>query len=174
MITVVNLSGIAPKNYGILSMPTTVKNLRANNPVERLYLLMGDMLRTSQSFIVECWIDEQKIALQAVTWAIRSTIHSTSNDITVELVFGRDVVIQTKILVDWKRVVINKEAIVKKGLIRENKKRIDHTYQVGNYILIKLDRTKQKQNLNAPYTDPYQLLKVYNNDTVKNNRGVYE
>ena len=61
------MSGMAPKNYGILSMPTTVKNLRPNNPVEILYLSMGDMSRTSQSFIVECWMDEQKIALQAVT-----------------------------------------------------------------------------------------------------------
>ena len=83
-------------------------------------------------------------------------------------------IIQVKILIDWERVVINKEVIVNKGLIRENKKRIDHIYQVGNYIMIKLDRTEQKQKLNAPYTEPCQLLKVYNNETVKINRGVYE
>ena len=41
-------------NYGILSMPTTVKIPRANSPVERLHLSMGDMLRTSQPFIEEC------------------------------------------------------------------------------------------------------------------------
>ena len=45
-------------NYGILSVPTTVKNSRANSPVERLHLSIRDMLRTSQFCIGEYWIDE--------------------------------------------------------------------------------------------------------------------
>ena len=40
--------------------------------------------------------------------------------------------------------------------------------------MIKLDRTEQKRKLNAPYTGPYRLLKIYNNGTVKIKRGVYE
>ena len=45
-------------NYEILLVPTTVKNPRANSPVVRLHLSMGDMLRTSQPFIEKCWMDE--------------------------------------------------------------------------------------------------------------------
>ena len=40
--------------------------------------------------------------------------------------------------------------------------------------MIKLDKTEQKRKLNAPYTGPYRLLKVYNNGTVKINCGLYE
>ena len=132
------------------------------------------MLRTSQPFIGECWMDEQKRALQAVAWAIRSTINSTIKHTLRQLVFGRDMVIQAKVLVDWERVMRNKEAVAAKGLIKENKIRIDHIFHVVDYIMIKLDRTEQKQKLNAPYTRPYLLLKVYDNSTVKINRGVYE
>ena len=81
---------------------------------------------------------------------------------------------QAKVLVDWENVMRNKEAVANKGLIRENKKRIDHVYRVGDYVMIKLDRTKQKRKLNAPYTGPYRLLKAYNNGTVRINCGLYE
>ena len=40
--------------------------------------------------------------------------------------------------------------------------------------MIKLDRMEQKWKLNALYTEPYRLLNIYNNGTVKNKRGVYE
>ena len=76
------------------------------------------MLRTSQPFIGECWMDEQKRALQAVAWAIRSTINSTIKHTLRQLVFGRDMVIQAKVLVDWERVMRNKEAVAAKGLIK--------------------------------------------------------
>ena len=66
----------------------------------------------------------------------------------------------------------NKEAAPNRGLIRQNKKITDHVYRVRDCVI--LDRTKQKRKLNAPYTGPYRILKVYNNGTVKNNCGVYE
>ena len=132
------------------------------------------MLRTSQPFIGECWMDEQKRAFQAVEWAILFTINSTTNHTPGQLAFGRDMAMQAKILVDWERDMRNKEAVANKGLIRENKKKIDHNFQVGDYVMIKLDKTEQKQKLNVPYTGLYHLLIVYNNDTVKMNRRVYE
>ena len=39
--------------------------------------------------------------------------------------------------------------------MRKNKNRIDHDYRVGDYVMIKLDRTEQKRKLNAPYTRPF-------------------
>ena len=111
-------------NYGILSVPITVKNPRANSLVERLHLSMRDMLRTSQPFIGECWMDEQKRALQAVKWAIRSTTNLTTNHTPGQLAFGRDMIMQAKVLVDWEKVTRNKEAVANRGLVREIKKRL--------------------------------------------------
>ena len=68
----------------------------------------------------------------------------------------------------------NKEAVANRGLVKENKKGIDHDYCVGDYVMIKLDRTEQKRKLNAPYSEPYRLLNIYNNGKVKIKRGVYE
>ena len=108
-------------NYGILSVPTTVKNSRTNSHVERLHLSMEDMLHTSQPFIGECWMNERKRALQAVAWAIRSTINSTTNHTPRQLAFGRDMIMQAKVLVYWENFARNKEAVANRGLIRENK-----------------------------------------------------
>jgi len=66
----------------------------------------------------------------------------------------------------------NKDTVANRGLVRENKNRIDYDYRVGDYVMIKLDRTEQKRKLNAPYTGPFRLLKIYNNGTVKIKRGV--
>ena len=81
---------------------------------------------------------------------------------------------RAKVLVDWETVIRNKEAVANRGLIRENKKRIDHDYRIADYVMIQLDQTEQKRKLNPPYTGPYRLLKIYNNGTLKIKRGVYE
>ena len=52
---------------------------------------------------------------------------------------------KAKILVVWETVMRNKEAVATIGLIKENKKRIDRIYHVGDYVMIKLDRTESKQ-----------------------------
>ena len=106
---------------------------------------MGDMLRTSQPFISECWIDEQKRALQTVAWDIRFSINSTTKHTPGQLASGRDMVMKAKILVVWETVMRNKEAVATIGLIKENKKRVDRIYHVGDYVMIKLDRTESKQ-----------------------------
>ena len=110
-------------NYAILSVSTTVKNPRANSPVERLHLSIEDMLHNSQLFIGERWIIEQKGAIQAVVWAIHSTINSTTNHTPGKLALGRDMIIQAKVLVDWKKNLSNKEAVANRGLVSENNKR---------------------------------------------------
>ena len=133
---------------------------------------MREMLRTSQPFIGECWMDEQKRALQVVAWSIRFIINSTTIHTPGQLAYGRDIIMQAKVLVDWEKVTRNKKVVANRGLVSENKKRINHDYRVGDYVMIKLDRTEQKRKLNAPYTGPYRLLKKYNNGTVKIKRGV--
>ena len=98
---------------------------------------MGDMLRISQPFIGECWMDKQKRALQAVSSDIRSTINSTTNHTPGQLAFGRDMIMQAKLLVDWEKFMRNKETVANRGLVRENKKGIDYDYHVGDYVMIK-------------------------------------
>ena len=88
-------------NYGILSVLTTVKPQETSILSKKLHLSMGGMLRISQPFIGECWIDEQKRALKVIAWAIRSTINSTTNHTLGQLAFSRDMIMQAKVLVDW-------------------------------------------------------------------------
>ena len=177
MITVVSSSDMNSKNSLITTEYCQCQprsKPKSQQPHKRLHLSMGDMLRISQPFIGECWMDKQKRALQAVSSDIRSTINSTTNHTPGQLAFGRDMIMQAKLLVDWEKNMRNKETVTNRGLVRENKKGIDYDYHVGDYVMIKWDRMEQKWKLNAPYTGPYRLLNIYNNGTVKNKRGVYE
>ena len=112
------------------------------------------MLRTFQPFIGEYLIDEQNKSFQAISWAIRSTINFTTKCAPGQLTFGRDIVVQAKVLIDWKKIMKNKDAVTTKGLTRENNKIIDHIYHDRDHVMITLDRMEQNQKINAPYTGP--------------------
>ena len=47
--------------------------------------------------------------------------HQLDNQLSPgQLAFGQDMIMQAKVLVDWKKGVRNKEAVANRGLVREN------------------------------------------------------
>jgi transposase InsO family protein len=62
------------KSYGIKPVATTIRNPKSNGVVERVHLTMGDMLRT-MIFSGSNWMADMQRALDAVAWAIRTTIN---------------------------------------------------------------------------------------------------
>jgi hypothetical protein len=48
----------------------------------------------------------------------------------------------------------------------ENAKRIPHTYQVGDLVVVKAE-TNHKYDTRLPYSEPRTIEKVYANGTVK-------
>ena len=78
-------------SYGIQAAPTSVKNPRGNSIVERMHLTAGDMLRTSE-FDGNNWKYELNRTLQAVAWAIRSTVSTVTDYTPGQLVFSRDMI----------------------------------------------------------------------------------
>ena len=69
---------------------------------------------------------------------------------------------------NWKFIKENKQRLIQQNNTNENKKRIEHTYQIGDEILLKKDI---KSKLGAPYTWPYIITQTYTNGTVKILRG---
>ncbi len=53
------------QSYGIKGVSTTVRNPRSNRVIERVYLTMGDMLRT-MTFSGDDWFQDMQQALDAV------------------------------------------------------------------------------------------------------------
>ena len=51
--------------------------------------------------------------------------------------------------------------------------RIDHTYNIGDKVLIILKGEEIMSKIQIRTEGPYEIIKVYDNGTVKVNRGSY-
>ena len=66
--------------------------------------------------------------------------------------------------VDWEKIRERKQRAIAKSNLRENAKRIDHTYQKGDWITVKRPGIIRK--LSIPREGPFQVIKHHNNGTV--------
>jgi hypothetical protein len=94
-------------------------------------------------------------------YATRATTHTTLKATPMQLVFGRDAVLNTKFKADWKYIQDRKRKLIEQKNKRENAKRTRHDYQVGNCVLV-------KAKLNGKYQGDLC------NGTVCLNRGAYQ
>jgi transposase InsO family protein len=153
------------EDYAIKAKPITVRNPQANSIVERVHQVIGNIIRTFE--LESNYLDEEdpwKGILSATAFAGRSTFHTTLRNTPGQLVFGRDMIFNIKHEANWEFIRKRKQQIIKKNNEAENAKRIPHTYNVGDKVLIKRG-TENKYE--APYAGPYTIKKVYDNGTVR-------
>ena len=82
------------KSYGCKHKPTTKYNPQSNGIIERVHLVLTDILRTFE--MEERELDEHEPFtefLSSAAFAIRSTFHTTLGATTGQLVFGRDMIL---------------------------------------------------------------------------------
>jgi hypothetical protein len=90
----------------------------------------------------------------------------------MQLVFGRDAILNIQFHADWKLIKDRKQKLIQQNNKRKNAKRIPHTYHVGDEVLIKQDQnTKFGSN---PYKGPYTVTEVRTNGTVRVSEGIVE
>ena len=103
--------------------------------------------------------------LGAVAFAMRATVHTTTRATPMQLVFGRDAILNTLFEADWQYIKQRKEHRIIQNNKRENAKRTPHEYKVGDLVRI----------IQAPNTKfggdackgPYKVERVYDNGTVR-------
>ena len=109
--------------------------------------------------------------LSAVAWAVRSTFHTTLQSTPGQLVFGRDMIFDIAHVADWQYIKQRKQTLINKNNKRENDKRIDYDYAVGETIVkIKAGTHKMEQ----PREGPYDIIRVHANGTVTIQKGPVE
>ena len=121
--------------YGIKDSPTKVKNPQAQAIVERIHLPMSDVLRM-KVFEGDDWWFELDYALQSLAWVLRTSVPSTIPCAPGTLAFQHDMIMQTKIRVDWELIKKLRRQIMIRNNIQEKSKRLEHTCKVGNKELI--------------------------------------
>ena len=157
-------------DYGIKKRPITKRNPQANAIIERIHQTIGNMIRTFE--ITEQEVDESDPwsgLLSAVMFATRATYHTTLKATPMQLVFGRDAILNTTFEANWKNIKDNKQKRIHKNNEQENKSRIAHTYKVRDKVLFKEIETNKYGN--NPYSGPYVVRKVNNNGTVMIKKG---
>jgi hypothetical protein len=158
-------------NYGIKAKPTTSHNPQANAIIERVHKVINNMLR---SFDLEQEHLEEgnpfEYFLQSTTWAIRSTYHTTLQATPCQLVFGRDMIHNIAFKANWNQIQKRKQDIINKSNQKENKSQIPYEYKVGDQVLLETPGILRK--LSTPCTGPYPVTQVYNNGTVRIQKGI--
>ncbi len=159
-------------SYGVQPIPTTICNPKSNGVVERVHLTMGDMLRTI-TFQGEDWMMEAQQTLDAVAWAIRTTVNPDLKYSPCHLAFSQDMLFCHAVIVDWNNVhrIRTSQAIASN--VRENKSRLDIQYAIGDKVLLVLDadERRDKPKLDRPTKGPFTVTRVFENGTV--NLGRY-
>ena len=107
--------------------------------------------------------------LSATMFALRATVHTTSQYTPAQLVFGRDSVLNVRHEANWKLIKERKQKLINRGNERENKNRVLHEYKIGDKVLLK-NAWKTKFNQDA-YIGPYTITAVRNNGTVRARKG---
>ena len=157
-------------SYGLKRKPTTIKNPQANAVLERIHAVLGDMMRTSSldnsDTATPQMVDE---FLTNVAWAIRSTYHTVLRTTPGAAVFGRDMLFDIPYSADWTDIGRRRQELVNQNNDRENKRRIDFDYAVGQKVLLNKDGILRKaQDKND---GPYVITQVHTNGTVRIQRG---
>jgi hypothetical protein len=156
------------EDYGVKIKPITTRNPQANAIIERVHQTIGNIIRT---FDVQL-IDEEDPwngILSATMFAVRATYHTTLQASPMQLVFGRDAILNVKHISNWEHIRQRKQTRINENNKRENRNRRDHAYSVGDKTLVKA-RKKSKHELE--YEGPYIITQSNDNGTVRFQKGI--
>jgi hypothetical protein len=152
------------EEMGLHPKPTTVRNAQSNGVIERIHLVVGDMIRSKrlENEVVTNWDD----VLQPIAWAIRATHHTTLDATPGQLVFGRDMLFNIGYQADWEKIRLRKQKLINVNNQRENKCRLKHTYHAGEQVYLAND-SKHWPKMNQPRSGPYTIVKIHKNQTIE-------
>ena len=158
-------------NMGLTKKPSTDYNPQSNAIIERVHQVLGNCLRTFELQKQELdAVNPWEPFLTATAYAIRSTYHTTLQATPGQLVFGRDMVLPMQFEADWASIALRKQARINDSNKRENSKRLDHEYKVGDQVL--LEKPGINRKMEAPREGPYRIVQVSTNGTVRIQKGV--
>ena len=154
--------------HGIEDVPTTAKNPQSNAICERMHQTVANVLRTKLNSYNDLGnreeiYDGRKINEEEVRQVIENCLATaqyatrvqTNRSLGVspgELVYQRDMFIDLPVVVDIMRIRDKRQVVIDENLRRENKRRREHHYRIGDEILIKTDGPeKLEEKAHGPY-----------------------
>ncbi len=103
-----------------------------------------------------------------MAFGVRATYHTTLQATPAQLVFGRDSILNVRHEADWKYIKQRKQTLIDKNNARENAKRKEYTYRVGQKVLVK--NYNHRKFGDVEFIGPFTIVKVNDNGTVRLNQ----
>jgi hypothetical protein len=114
-----------------------VKNPQANGILERVHQVLGQMLCTAELDMANSVTPHDvDVFLDNTAWAIRSTHHTVLKASPGAAIFGCDMLFDILFVADWRKIGEPRQSLTNRGNQRENAKRIDYDYKVGDKVLV--------------------------------------
>ena len=158
-------------NMGLKQRPLSSWNPQSNAILERIHQVLADCLRSFN-------LDERTINdndqdfdpfeeyLAAAAFSIRCSYHQTHDHSPSQLVFSRDMFMPVNAEIDWEKIRQRKQLKIQQSNIRENSKRILHTYEKGDMITLRKPGAILR-TLALPRRGPYKVIKHHENGSIK-------
>ena len=156
-------SEMCQNDDGLKSKPITTRNPQSNAIIERIHQTIGNIIRTFDvSNIVN---NDPWSGILAVTmFAVRATYHTTLQASPMQLVFGQDAILNIKHDADWEHIRQRKQLRINSNNKRENMRRNDHQYKIGDKILVK---RKKNSTHELEFMGPFPITEINDNGTVR-------
>jgi len=154
-------------NMGLKPHRSNTWNPQSNSILERIHQVLADGLRAFDLDGAEISPEDDDPFdeyISSVSYAIRSAYHQTHGFSPAQLVFGRDMFLDTQATIDWDDIRKRKQRKIRESNVRENANRIDITFKKGDRILIKKPGIIRK--LSIPYAGPYKVVKHGRNGSI--------
>ena len=137
-------SKMCKNNYSLKSKPITTRNPQSNAIIKRVYQAIGNIIRTfdvSNIFNNDTWSD----ILAATMFAVREIFHRTLKAYPMQLVFGRDAILNIKHVAHWVHIRQRKQLQINHNNGRINMRRNNHQYKVGDKIIVKHNKNSKHE-----------------------------
>ena len=133
-------------SYGLKRKPTSIRNPQANAILERVHQVVMAMVRTAELDMADSVApNDVDVVLTNASWAIRSTTyHTVLKASPGAAVIGQDMLFDIPFIADWRKIGDYRQRQTDLNNLRENEKRIDYDYKVGDKILGRKDGSLRK------------------------------
>ena len=156
----------------IKAVPTTVKNPQSNAMCERMHQTVANVLRI---LMRTKNLTPQQQAEQIMDNALATVMHATRCSVNHQmrtspgaLTFRRDMFVDVPIMSDLIAIRNQRQQLIDTNLMRHNRKRYDHHYQINDLIMVLVyDPDKMQEKLHGPYP----ILEIRTNGTVRIQRA---
>ena len=137
--------------------------------VERIHSTLGEQLYST--IFGANWSNDVNTLIQACAFALRAASPARGTYSPGQLAFGYYLIFCQKVLIDWERMKAVHLKLAQENNTKENKKRLDYEYKVGDKVLL-VFKSYERCNRGkiSPSTfarGPFTITEVIMNGTVK-------